>query len=102
MPDEPLWWAAQERRGQDSARLALKEYGMDFRWTGEQIRLRQGAVDFAQRRLAEGVIERDREALFSCELWDACAEFGLQRALIPEQWNGAGQDLLSTIAVFGV
>lgn len=73
---------------------------MDFRWTGEQIRLRQGAVDFAQRRLAEGVIERDREALFSRELWDACAEFGLQGALIPEQWNGAGQDLLSTIAVF--
>jgi len=73
---------------------------VEFSWTEDQVRLRQGAVAFAQRRLADGVIERDRQGLFSRELWHACAEFGLQGALIPEDWNGAGQDLLSAVAIF--
>ena len=72
---------------------------MEFSWTEEQVRLRQGAVEFARRRLADGVIERDREGRFSRELWQACAEFGLQGAMIPEDWNGAGQDLLSAVAI---
>lgn len=72
---------------------------MNFRWTEDQIRLRQGAVEFAQLRLADGVIDRDRQAVFSRELWQACAEFGLQGALIPERWNGGGQDLLSAVAI---
>jgi alkylation response protein AidB-like acyl-CoA dehydrogenase len=42
---------------------------------------------------------RDREGVFSRELWDACAEFGLQGILVPPEWNGAGQDLLSAVAV---
>lgn len=73
---------------------------MEFGWTEDQVRLRRGAVEFASRRLADGVIERDRQGVFSRELWDACAEFGLQGALIPADWNGAGQDLLSAVAVF--
>lgn len=72
---------------------------MEFSWTEDQSRLRQGAIEFASRRLAEGVIERDRQGLFSRELWDACAEFGLQGAMVPAEWNGAGQDLLSTVAI---
>ena len=72
---------------------------MDFDWTEEQRELRRGAVEFASRRLAEGVIERDREGVFPRELWDACAEFGLQGALVPEEWNGGGHDLLSAVAI---
>ena len=71
---------------------------MDFAWTEDQLELRRGAVEFASRRLAEGVIERDREDVFSRELWDACAEFGLQGLLVPKEWNGVGQDLLSAVA----
>lgn len=72
---------------------------MEFDWTDEQSELRGGAVEFASRRLADGVIERDRGGTFSRELWDACAEFGLQGVLVPAAWNGAGQDLVSAIAV---
>lgn len=72
---------------------------MEFSWTEDQARLRQGAVDYASRRLADGVIDRDRQGHFSRELWDACADFGLQGVLVPAEWNGAGQDLLSAIAV---
>ena len=72
---------------------------MDFGWTEEQATLRRGAVEFAARELSDGVIERDREAIFSRDLWNACAEFGLQGIMVPEEWNGAGHDLLSSVAV---
>jgi hypothetical protein len=72
---------------------------VDFEWTPEQLRLRRGAEEFASSRLKDGVTERDRDGSFSRELWQACADFGLQGLLVPEQWSGAGQDLLSAIAV---
>ena len=72
---------------------------MDFDWTDDHLNLRRGAVEFASRRLVEGVTERDRGGVFPRELWDACAEFGLQGILVPEEWNGGGQDLLSAVAV---
>jgi alkylation response protein AidB-like acyl-CoA dehydrogenase len=72
---------------------------MDFSWTKEQLDLRRGAVEFASRRLAEGVTARDREGRFSRSLWDACAEFGLQGLIVPQRWRGGGQDVLSAVAV---
>jgi alkylation response protein AidB-like acyl-CoA dehydrogenase len=72
---------------------------VDFDWTDDHLSLRRGAVEFASARLADGVSGRDREGVFSRELWDACAKFGLQGILVPEEWNGAGHDLLSAVAV---
>ncbi len=72
---------------------------MDFDWTEEQLELRRGAVEFASRRLVDGTTERDRAGVFPRELWAACAEFGLQGVLVPEPWNGGGQDLLSAVAI---
>jgi len=72
---------------------------VEFEWTDDQRRLRRGAVEFAAARLADGVAERDRECAFSADLWGACAEFGLQGVLVPAAWNGAGQDLLSAVAI---
>jgi alkylation response protein AidB-like acyl-CoA dehydrogenase len=72
---------------------------VDFDWNDENRSLRQGAVEFASRRLVEGVVERDREKIFSRELWDACAEFGLAGLLTPPEWKGGGHDLLSAVAI---
>ncbi len=72
---------------------------MDFAWTDEQTDLRRGAVEFASRRLADGVIERDQDSIFSRDLWLECAEFGLQGVMVPEEWKGAGHDLLSAVAI---
>ena len=72
---------------------------VEFGWTEEQQRLRRGAEKFASRRLTEGVIERDRACQFSRELWDACADFGLQGLMVPADWGGSGHDLLSAVAV---
>jgi alkylation response protein AidB-like acyl-CoA dehydrogenase len=73
---------------------------VDFGWTDDQHRLHRSAVEFASTRLADDVMRRDREAVFSRELWDACADFGLQGALVPAEFGGSGRDLLSTIALF--
>lgn len=72
---------------------------MDFAWTDEQLSLRRGAVEFASARLADGVRERDRDGIFSRELWSACAEFGLQGILTAEASGGSGEDLLSAVAI---
>jgi alkylation response protein AidB-like acyl-CoA dehydrogenase len=72
---------------------------VDFGWSEDQISLRRGAAEFAAGTLAEGVIERDREGIFSRDLWNVSAEFGLQGIMVPSDWNGAGYDLLSAIAV---
>jgi alkylation response protein AidB-like acyl-CoA dehydrogenase len=73
---------------------------VDFSWTDEHQRLRQSAVEFGSARLADDVARRDREGEFSRELWDACAGFGLQGALAPSEFGGAGRDLLSAITLF--
>ncbi len=73
---------------------------MDFDWTDDQLRLRLGAVEFASQHLAKGVTESDRKGTFPRDLWEACAEFGLQGILVPERWRGGGQDLLSAVAMF--
>ena len=72
---------------------------MNFDWSDERLELRRGAIEFASRRLAEGVVERDRDGVFPRELWDACADFGLQGILAPEAHGGGGHDLLSAVAV---
>jgi len=72
---------------------------VDFSWTEEELRLRQGAREFASARLAEGVPQRDRDSTFSRELWNACAEFGLQGLLTADASNGGGANLLSAVAI---
>jgi alkylation response protein AidB-like acyl-CoA dehydrogenase len=79
---------------------AIGDDRVGFEWTDEQRRLRQGAVEFASSRLASGVVNRDREGIFARELWSACAEFGLQGAMVPARWGGSGLDLMSAIALF--
>lgn len=61
--------------------------------------MRKAATDFASRRLRDGIAERDRDGTFSNELWDACAEFGFQGVLIPQEHGGGGHDLLTAVAI---
>lgn len=78
---------------------SLPRHDMDFDWTDNRLALRRAAAEFAALRLVEGVAGRDREGVFSRELWQACAEFGLQGLLVPSDWDGGGHDLLSAVAV---
>lgn len=68
---------------------------MDFNLSSEQKQLRESIVKFAQGELNRDVIERDREQIFSRELWRQCADFGLLGLPVPEEYGGSGADPLS-------
>lgn len=72
---------------------------MNFNWTDDEKELRRSAAEFSSEYLADGVIERDRDGIFSQRLWRLCAEFGVLNSLVPRQFGGRGHDLLSTVSI---
>jgi len=68
---------------------------MDFSLSEEQKILRANIVRFAREVLSPGAAERDRDQEFSRELWQRCAEIGIQGLPVPEQYGGSGFDPLS-------
>lgn len=72
---------------------------MDFSWTEEQIKFRKAVVEFAQKELNDGLIERDRQGEMSLENWKKCAKFGVLGLAVPEDCGGSGSDILTTMLV---
>jgi alkylation response protein AidB-like acyl-CoA dehydrogenase len=72
---------------------------MNFGWNEDQVALRSAAAEFGARVLTEGIVDRDRNSIFSPELWSACADFGLTGLIIPEAWSGLGHDMLTAVAI---
>jgi alkylation response protein AidB-like acyl-CoA dehydrogenase len=70
---------------------------MDFSWTPEQTELRDAVVAFARRDLQDDLIGRDAASTFSRELWNRCAEFGIQGLPFPEEFGGRGADIPTTV-----
>jgi alkylation response protein AidB-like acyl-CoA dehydrogenase len=71
---------------------------MDFEWNDEQQKFRDGVIEFARRKLATDIAERDRNAAFSRELWQECATFGIQGLPFPEEYGGTNASVLTTVA----
>jgi alkylation response protein AidB-like acyl-CoA dehydrogenase len=72
---------------------------MDFALNPEQQQLQNAAIEFARRELSANMIERDEHRTFYHEGWMKCAEFGVQRLPIPEEYGGSDADPITTIAV---
>src|SRR5262245_58671751 len=72
---------------------------MDFDLTADQRELQNAAIEFARDELNDHVLERDAEKQFSHEGWKKCADFGVLRLPIPEEFGGGGADPITTIAV---
>ena len=70
---------------------------MEFSWSSEQIELRDAVRTFARKSLGGEVITRDREGAFSRELWQRCAEFGIQGLPFPAEHGGSGEDAITTV-----
>ncbi len=68
---------------------------MDFSLTDEQKMLRESIVKFAQEQLNDDLAQRDREQVFSRELWRKCADIGIQGLPVPEEIGGSNLDTLS-------
>lgn len=68
---------------------------MQFDFTPEQRQWHDAAVQFGRAELsdAQEMIERDAQGAFSREGWNACARFGAQGLIVPEEFGGRGQNL---------
>ena len=72
---------------------------MDFSWNEQQRELRAGAIAFARQTLNADFSARERAGEFSRELWRQCARFGVQGMPLPEEFGGAGYDVMTTMLV---
>jgi len=72
---------------------------MEFELNADQRELQNAAIEFARDELNDNVIDRDAECEFSYAGWKKCADFGVMRLPIPEEFGGSGADPVTTIAV---
>jgi alkylation response protein AidB-like acyl-CoA dehydrogenase len=70
---------------------------MEFTLNEEQEAIQSLVKDFAQKKVAPGVHERDENHLFDRSLADAMGELGFNGLCFPEEYGGAGCDYLSYI-----
>lgn len=70
---------------------------MEYRFTEEQEAVRAMAKDFAVRRVAPMAAEIDRESRYPKELIDEMAGLSLMGMCVPEEYGGAGMDMLSYV-----
>ena len=70
---------------------------MNFDWSEEQLSFRESVLDFARHSLAEDISKREKEGGFSREMWQRCAEFGIQGLPLPEQYGGQDADVLTSM-----
>jgi alkylation response protein AidB-like acyl-CoA dehydrogenase len=68
---------------------------MDLFLDDEQRMVRDMVRSFAEERLRPGAAERDRTGAFPKEIFDDMAELGLLGMFVPEEYGGAGVDMLS-------
>jgi len=68
---------------------------MSFMLTEEQKMIRAMAREFARNELAPGAIERDRAKEFPWDIFKQMGELGFMGMMIPEEFGGAGLDMVS-------
>lgn len=72
---------------------------MDFSLTDEQLKYKQAVIDFAQKELNTGLIDRDRQGELSRENWKKCARMGILGLATPEEYGGSATDIVTTMLV---
>lgn len=72
---------------------------MNFALTPEQEELQEAAIAFAQAELSAGIEERDRDGVFSRDVWQQLAEFGVPGLPVGQDFGGQGEGLMTVIAV---
>ena len=70
---------------------------MDLEFSKEQLEYKTMAIRFAQKELNAEMVHRDREAIFSRELWKKCADLGIQGFAFPARYGGNDADIISTM-----
>jgi len=70
---------------------------MQFELNDDQKMMQKMVREFAEKEVAPGVEERDEHEKFDRSLFDALGELGVTGICFPEQYGGAGGDVLSYI-----
>jgi alkylation response protein AidB-like acyl-CoA dehydrogenase len=70
---------------------------MDFALNDEQLSFRKEIVQFAESRLKDDVIAREKKGEFFREGWRRCAEFGIQGMPIAADYGGLELDVFSCV-----
>ena len=70
---------------------------MDFNMTEDQQMFVKLAKDFGEKRLAPTITERDHQGIFDEAIIKEMLEMGLGGTYFPEEYGGAGADVLSYI-----
>jgi alkylation response protein AidB-like acyl-CoA dehydrogenase len=70
---------------------------MNFELTQEQREIRDAVRDFAESEIAPGVAEREEKEEFPHEILARLAEMGILGMIVPEEYGGAGSDVLSYV-----
>ena len=72
---------------------------MDFSWSEEDLNFRNEVIEFAKSELNDDIITRDKEGIFSRDLWQKCADFGIQGLATPQKFGGklAEVDILRSV-----
>lgn len=68
---------------------------MDFRYTDEQLMVRETVRDFALKELAPGAQERDEYEIYPKEAIKKLGELGFMGVTVPPEYGGAGLDMIS-------
>lgn len=72
---------------------------MDFSWPEEHVQFQKEISTFAQQNLNEGLVEREQNSIFSRELWQKCADFGIHALAVSPEFGGPkeGIDILKAM-----
>ena len=71
---------------------------MDFSFSEDQSTFKEAAIEFALKALNKDTKEREQKSEFDQEGWEKCAEFGIQRLAVPEEYGGLGMDTMTCVA----
>jgi alkylation response protein AidB-like acyl-CoA dehydrogenase len=62
---------------------------MNFDFPSEYLDYQKKVKEFAQTQLNDDVQQRDRDCVFAEELWQKCADFGIQGLAAPAKYGGS-------------
>ncbi|MFK8006475.1 MAG: acyl-CoA dehydrogenase family protein [Saprospiraceae bacterium] len=75
---------------------------MDFEWSAEFLAFKKQVIDFAKTQLNQGVVERDAQQFFPKELWEKCADFGIQSLALPKKYGGKNEEVAFSKAMLAM
>ncbi|MEM9888637.1 MAG: acyl-CoA dehydrogenase family protein [Bacteroidota bacterium] len=75
---------------------------MDFSLPTSYQTYKEQVIAFAQAELNDDVVKRDQEGIFPKDLWQKCAEFGIQGLAAPPEYGGSHESIDLTRAVLAM